>query len=265
MCIIATFLAMIPQAQHATAWQLAAADMQREHPEMSESIADVPHFIKTVAKRLEKNGHTNDLPRAGRPQKLTDAHCSEALDILLDGNRKRRGAAEEWWGFTSLTHALTESRRMRDILQEAGICKQRLWVRLKECYKRTYNKELKRIAISVKPKLKPMIMEERLAFAKEWLARGTRWLTFAVWIDEKKEWLRTGGTYWCYAPAGTKSFTRSSATTLSKAFKYCYIAAVCAHIGPVFLSSITGTTGKQTNYRVRTSNPLWRHLDPALI
>jgi hypothetical protein len=239
--------------------------MQLQHPDMSEGIADVPHFIKTVVERLKNNGHTNDLPRSGRPQKLSDAHCWEALNILLDGNRKRGVMGDDWWGYTSLTHALTESRRMRDILLESDISKKQLWVRMRDCYQQRYGKKLKRIAISVKPKLSAMIREERLAFAKEWLARGVRWLTFAVWIDEKKEWLRTGGTYWCYAPAGTKSFTRSSATSLSKAFKYCYIAAVCAHTGPIFLSSITGTTGKRQKYRVRTSHPLGRDLDPALI
>jgi hypothetical protein len=86
-----------------------------------------------------------------------------------------------------------------------------------------------------------------------------------VWIDEKQEYLRNGTAYHCYAPPETKSQFRTQRHKSGKAWKVKYEAAVCAWAGPIYLRFITGTTGLETPYKVRTSVPRWADPDNSTL
>lgn len=223
---------------------------------------DTKYLANDTYNRLLLHGHVSDLPRSGKPQSVTDTQVDEFLDIFLAGNGKDP-ADNDWWGYTSMTHALVENERLRALLEAMGIKQETLWKRMKQRYKARFGKRLKKISIRRKPKLQPKVKKERVRIARLWKQWGKGKLCKVVWIDEKQEYLHPGGTYKCYAPHGVKSMQREVPVALGKAEKVKYEAAVSAFGGAIYFQFVTGTTGRKQPFLVRTFVPLWRHLDPA--
>lgn len=241
-------------------------DIRREaiktfRAEATEDVSELNlnYLARDTMRRLQEDGVLGDHPRAGAPPKLSSEKRRRALHVFLRGNGK---AEEEFVGFPSLAAGLDECEELRTIQEEADITPRTLWRALKAEYHEQYGCKLTRISIIFRPKLKKTVKKERLAKAQEWAQWDLEKFRRIVWIDEKQEYLRKGGTYRCYAPFGMKSFLRESKAPLGKCPKLKYEAAVAGFCGPVFFKAITGTTGAQFGYKVRTVPPR-AHFDPA--
>ena len=146
---------------------------------------------------------------------------------------------------------------MARILDRTDVVKATLWRRMQQRHLERYGKKLRKISIRLRPVLKPEVKAKRVEKANDWLGqdKGKQWLRRVVWIDEKQEDLRCGGSYRCYAPHDMKSFQREDLDNLPKKFKVKYEAAVSAVLGPVYFNFISGTTGKPKKYKARTLVP----------
>jgi hypothetical protein len=220
---------------------------------------DVMYLARDTLRRLLGVGDVHNLPRPGVAPKLTPELRSQALDLLLEGNGK---TGTEFIGYASLQAALEECPALRMIKEDADITTRTLRRHLEDEYMHRYKRKLRKISIYFKPKLKTDVKAERLAAAREWATWRLRKLYRIVWIDEKQEYLRKGGTYHCYAPPGVDSFICETDAPLGKCPKLKYEAAVAGFCGPLYFRAITGTTKLNRGYRVRTV-PSRAHLDPA--
>ena len=72
----------------------------------------------------------------------------------------------------------------------------------------------------------------------------------------------SNSSYECYADDDDSSYTVESHNALGKSAKIKYIACVNAIMGPVCFAIITGTTGYDSGYTVRTSLPPLRYSHP---
>lgn len=225
---------------------------------------DTKYLARDTLDRLTKYGRLEDKLRAGRPKVAFDEDVDEFLRIFLRGNGERPDR-DTWWGFTSLGHALQEKAELRKLLEKMNIKQEALWVRLKARYYELYGKKLKKISIVSRPAMSKATMQKRLKVAEIWKNWGFEKLCKVVWIDEKQEYLHSGGTYKCYAPPDTKSMQRAAKTHLGKSERVKYEAAVSAFAGAVYFTFVTGTTGREQHFMVRTFVPRWRHLDPPLL
>ena len=125
-------------------------------------------------------------------------------------------------------------------------------------------KQLRKISIVFKPKLSKKVKAERLAKALKWLKWDAEKFKNSVWLDEKQEYLKRGGTLRCFAPIDRQSFIRETKAPLGKCPKLKYLAAVAAFCGPIYFRAITGTTKLKRGYLVRTVPPR-TDLNPALL
>lgn len=228
--------------------------------EATEDISGLDlHYLATdVLRRLKADGILKNRSGAGAAKKLSDEDAERACELLIRGNGKE---GVEFEGWSSLAHALAECEELRRIKEDSGVSTKTLRARIKKAHKAKYKRNLRKITIRYKPKLTDEVKAERLAAAMKWRLWSLEKLWKIVWIDEKTEWLRASGSYRCYAPPGTASFARESSMPLGKAQKLKYEAAVCGWLGPLYFKAITGTTGLQQGYRVRTIPP-WTDLDP---
>jgi hypothetical protein len=224
----------------------AAATFCQEHPQATQRHAT---YLATATWARMLNGcQLQDAPRSGRPVAAPDTSVEKMLERFLLGNGLQ---GDEWWGFTSLHHALEEDVTMHVLMLQSGIGEKQLWARMERVHQRLYNSAMKTIYILQKPKLPPGVKEERLATAKQWQMWGKEELLHVVWIDEKQEWLtKVGRKYTCYAPVDARPITRESEEPLSTKFKIKYNAAVSAFGGAIFLKFITGTTGFAEEWQV---------------
>lgn len=174
------------------------------------------------------------------------------LDLFLRG--EGRLGSNEWWGYTSLRHAIQTNDRLRQLVDRSNVKEAGMWLRMKALYKQRYGCDLQKINIISKCALQPATKQKRRAKAKAWKAWGKKRLRDVVWIDEKQEYLKAGGKYRCYAPHGVKSMQRASDVKLGRAAKVKYEAAVSGFAGPVYFKFITGTSGLSTGSRVRPIN-----------
>ena len=228
--------------------------------EATEDISELDlHYLSTdVLRRLKADGVLRNRRGAGAAKKLSDEDAERACELLIRGNGQE---GVEFRGYTSLAHALADCEELRRIKEDSGVNTRTLKSRIKKAHKAKYKRNLKKITIRYKPKLTDEVKAERLAAAMKWRLWSLSELWNIVWIDEKTEWLRPSGSYRCYAPPGTGSFAREGSAPLGKAPKLKYEAAVCGWAGPLYFKAITGTTGLQQGYRVRTV-PLGADLDP---
>ena len=223
---------------------------------------DSAYLARDTLRRLSQHGDLADLHRSGRPRVAADEDVARFLRIFLQGNGK---TGDEWWGFTSLAHALHEKKELRDLLLKMGISQDHLWHRMEALHIEQTGKRLNKISIVSRVHISPATMRKRLDKARLWKGWGFEKLCKVVWIDEKQEYLRAGGTYKCYAPVGVKSMQRGSSVKLGKSEKVKYEAAVSGFGGAILLQFVTGTTGREQWFPVRTSVPTPRHLDPAAL
>ena len=153
---------------------------------------------------------------------------------------------------SSVQAAIDECAALRQIQEEAGITTRTLRRNLQDEYMEQYGRKLKKITIHFKPKLAPDVKKERLEAATRWHKWPLSKFFRIVWIDEKQEYLKKGGTCRCFAPPGVSSFIRETDQPLGKCPKLKYEAAVAGFCGPVYFRAITGTTKLARGYRVRT-------------
>jgi hypothetical protein len=224
----------------------AAATFCQEHPGATHHHAK---YLATATWERMLNGcQMQDAPRSGRPVLAPDKIVKILLERFLQGNGLH---GDEWWGFTSLHHALEEDIGMRTLMLQSGIQEKQLWARMQRVHQQVHHSPMKTIYILQKPKLSQEVKQERLATANQWKMWGKQELLHVVWIDEKQEWLtKAGRKYTCYAPVHTSSITRESEQPLSTKFKIKYNAAVSAFGGALFLKFITGTTGFTEEWQV---------------
>jgi hypothetical protein len=223
---------------------------------------DAGYLARDTLERLQKSGVVSDLPRSGRPRVALDEDVEQFLHIFLAGNLKNTQDTR-WWGFTSLRHALIEKQELRDLLEKMGIKPEALWLRMQAKHLELYGKSMNKISIKRRPVMSAKTKKTRLAAARLWKEWGFDKLCKVVWIDEKQEYLHSGGAYHCYAPPDVKSMQRACEVKLGKSQKVKYEAAVSAFGGAIFFTFITGTTGREQFFLVRTFIPLRRHLDPS--
>lgn len=183
----------------------AVAAFQQEVPQGTEEH-DLQYLARDTYSRLTTDGHLGDRAGGGADVKLSHADVAQARDIFLAGNGAKH--PDEFWGYTSLPHTLSENTELQGILKRSRVPSKTLWRRIKHSYLLAHCEELKPIKITLKPALKEETRMQRLKAAEEWLAWGKEKLKNVVWIDEKQEYLRAGGSYWCYAPHGLPSCTR---------------------------------------------------------
>ena len=237
-----------------------AEEYKKRHCGEGEAL-DTKYLAQDTLRRLEVDGHVQDLWRSGRPQIAADEDVEEFLDIFLAGNGL---TGDDWWGYTSLTHALLANARLRALKDKMGIEDDQLWNRMVALNRaRGHGNKLNKINIIRKAKLTKEVKKERREGAAEWQKWGVDKLCKVVWIDEKRGYLHSGGVYTCYAPHGVQSMQRETKTQLGKSQKVKYKAAVSAFGGALYFTFITGTTGRVQLYKVRTFVPQRRNLDPA--
>lgn len=203
---------------------------------------------KDVWKRLQSDGHTEDRVKSGRNRVASEGDIARMLRLFLTGT----SAGKEWCGYTSLAQALYLNEQMKELLANSGIKQAQMWARLQEEYRAQHKKALKPITIYEKPILTDKTKRERMACAKRWLQDGEQALIDRVFIDEKKEHIQAGSKLRCYAPANMKSFIRHADQGLQDKYAFKYAAAVAPFCGPVHLEAITGTTGLNKGFKVRT-------------
>ena len=220
---------------------------------------DLDYLARDVLNRLHTDGKLGNRPRAGAAPKLSAAKRGRALALFLRGNGK---VGDEFEGFRSQAHALEECQELRDIWKESGVSRRTLWRALRKEYRTLYKCELRTISIYYRPKLEPHIKKERLETAEVWCEKSLEELRRTVWIDEKQEYLKKGGTLRCYAPFGMASQQREAEAVLGKCPRLKYLAAVAGFCGPVSFEACMGTTHMARGYLVRTVPP-WAHLDPS--
>lgn len=220
------------------------------------SELDVEHLYVSTLQRMQRDGELGNRKARGAEKRASDAVVQRALDLFLRGN----GEPEpKWLGFTSLKHALASSEKLAKIHEQSGVTEYTLWGRMKQRYQEEHGKELKKLCITFKPKLSAEVKQARLDAAKAWKKLK---LENVVFLDEKQEYLREGGTYRCYGPPEKKSFQRETDQALGKASKLKYLAAVSGFAGPLYLKAVTGTTNLKKGYKVRTV-PLRTDLHPT--
>ena len=213
------------------------------------SGVDVGYLGRDTLKRMREKGDVRNQWASGAPPKLAPEKRAQALHLLLSGNGK---SGADFIGYASIQAAIDECEALRKIPEEAGITTRTLLRNLQDEYRERYGKKLKKITIHFKPKLSKEVKAERLATATTWHRWPLSKFFRIVWIDEKQEYLRKGGTYRCYAPPGMTSFISETDQALGKCPKLKYEAAVAGFCGPVYFKAITGTTKLNQGYRVRT-------------
>ena len=238
----------------------AGARFADENPEAAVLI-NVDYGVKSVMERLLTHGHLADAPRSGRPQTLEDRQVDSVLCKFLKGMGIVR--LKTWWGYTSLAHAIAQNAEIAEAAQSGGVTTDTWWRRMKERHQELYHRPLKKMTVQIKPKLTAEVKQERVLKSNEWLRReqAAPWLHSAVWIDEKKEWMRGGGQYRCYGPCDMGSYQVESEEPLGKSQWVKYEAAVSAWGGPLYLELITGTYGLKSQYQVRRLAPSFQHGD----
>lgn len=237
----------------------AIADFAARYAAQLPEGFDCNALALVVWEKLQKDGCTDDKPKPGRKRVASEGAVGRMLNLFLKG----KGTGKEWCGYTSFAQALYQNAAIKAQLDHAAIKQDQMWLRMKEEYKALYGKQLKPIVIYQKPMLQDKHKKARMHCAKTWLEEGEEALQNRVFFDEKKGFLRPGGKLRCYAPADTKSYIRESDKELNEKGAFKYAAAVAGFCGAVHLQLVTGTTGLNKGYKVRTCVPLRRHPDPA--
>lgn len=235
------------------------ADYHAANPKLPPKMK-TDYLTTSTLGRLLGRGEVEDAPRSGRPQKASDKDVQQFMSLFLLGNGKD---GDEWWGFTSIQHALAESEALRDLLTRSQIKAPRMMQRIMAAHMETFGKPMTPITILLKPKLEDRVKTQRLECAVRWVNGGIEKLMDTVWIDEKQQYLRPGGSYRCYGAPGVRSFQRACQIKLGKSERIKYCAAVSAFGGATYFTFVSGTTGRKQPFLVRTCVPVRRHLDPA--
>ena len=222
-----------------------------KHPDVPQ-MPNYTYFAQSTLWRMLERQSLGDAARPGAARQLSEENVDKAIELFLAGNGNE---GDEWWGYTSIGHAVADNEEIAAILVEDGVSVQTLWRRMQMRSIETEGKPLKKINIKLKPVLKEDVKQERVDAANLWLEWGLEKLKNVVWIDEKQEYLSPGGTYRCYAPRKMKSFQRADLNDFSSKDRIKYEAAVNARLGPIYLSFITGTTGMPKRFKVRTIVP----------
>ena len=232
-------------------WELMAQEFQRQFPD--HDVKDPKRTLfKNMFHKLLAEGHCEDLPRGGRPTKAKDSQVDACIHALKRGLRSKN---RTWIGFSSLEDAAKHSHVIQQVVKNANVTLRTLWRRMVKRQIEIYDHHFKKITITVKPKLSPKVKAQRLQAAKIWAKWSLSKLRRVVWIDEKQEYIGRL-SYRCYADDDASSFIMEGKEALNSSKKIKYIAAVSAILGPVYFSTITGTTGLSSKYKVRTCVPL---------
>jgi hypothetical protein len=235
----------------------AASRYEAEHADLPEHF-DAKYLARDVYKRMGSDFQFADCERSGRPRRGTEQQIRDFTEMFLSGCRPW---GENWYGYTSLHHALQENDTLRAMALAIGLGEDRLWERMAEAHGGKLNK----ISIVTRYKLDAAHLRARVMCAQRWLLRGFDRLWATVWIDEKAEWLVPHRIYRCYAPDDKKSFCRMGEVDQRHTEKIKYEAAVCAWAGPLWFKFVGGTSGREQPFRVRTVIPAGRHPHPTSI
>ena len=225
------------------------------------------YLMRTTLQRLREHGDVADAPKSGRPPLTREALVEEFWTLFLKGNGQPQG---KFNGYTSIHDACKKCHRCEEIRKEMHDAKghpiayETLWHAVRKMHKKKTGRVLRKISLRMKPKLSDTTKAERVQFAIDTLERDAidHFLDYAIWIDEKAEWVTNNGVLRCYAPVGMKSHFVESDKGMNYKFRVKYQAAVGAQMGALYFEFVAGTTGKTPNNPVRTV-PRRRHLHPA--
>jgi hypothetical protein len=212
-------------------------------------------LFQNLYKRVVDTGDWVDRPRTGAPPKLSD---EQALKCCVYFKKGRDGVSfnrkKKWRGYRSIEQAARLCPVIIDTLKQTGVCVATLWKRMKEVQLREFGCCFKKIHIRVKPALKKDVKRERLSKAKIWQTWDMGKFACIFWIDEKHEYMAHTG-YSCYGPDDAESYCVESHDVLGRAKKIKYIACVNGMIGPVYFALVSGTSGFDSGFMVRTHIP----------
>lgn len=187
----------------------------------------------------------------GRPASISEEMVEQCVQLFKQGVNP---GTDQWYGYSSIEHALMENTQMHTILRNSGVTLDTLWRRMKATQHRLHGKGFNKITIHVRPQLSEEVKEERLKKAEEWSCYTLEELSRVFWIDEKQLFVQNG-QYKCYAMEGMKSKIVESSQGLSKGKKLKYIACVNAVLGPVYIAFLSGTSDFTSGFKVRTPVP----------
>jgi hypothetical protein len=239
-------------------WKEMAAAFDILHPGHGVANVERTMFARLFEKVCEA-GEICDRPKSGRPGLVTYEQVRVCNMHFKRGIGNKR--ADEWYGYTSFAHAARKCEVITKTIEECKIVPATLWRRMREVQQKECGRPFRKITIRVRPPLTRDILQERLAKAKEWCTWDEEYMKSIFWIDEKQEYL-SNSSYECYADDDDSSYTVESHNALGKSAKIKYIACVNTFMGPVYFAIITGTTGYDSGYTVRTSLPPLRYSHP---
>lgn len=219
----------------------------RKHPELNKKNVKRTLF-KTQIEKLEKEGHLEPAPLPGRSKKVTDLEVAMCVAAFKRGQGNTR---RTWYGYTSLAHAARECATIVQVLEKADVTQKTLWSRMVTEQVSQTGKGFNKITVRVKHFLSAKVKRKRLEAAKDWITWDAKKLERVIWIDEKQEYIGVS-SYRCYAPDGQDSYSIVAHEKLSQAKKVKYIAAVNAHLGPVYFELVSGTSEWKSNFKART-------------
>jgi hypothetical protein len=241
-------------------WAAIEAGFRELHEAQGPKAMD--KWLKSVYAQALETGSPMPTYGGGRPHKLTEQQVRKCLVLFKAG--VKGDSKESWYGYTSIQHAANVCLGIRRVLDQAEVTVDTLWRRMKEQQRKEFGKKFNKISIWQKPTLTDVHKQQRLDTATRWATWDLDFLKRIVWIDEKTEHLFQCN-YRCYAPDDMQSYAVAAPYKLRDNSKIRYLAGVSAYIGPAYIDLISGTTGFDSAFTVRTCIPAAGHHHPAVI
>lgn len=222
-----------------------------------EELADPAQVVQRHIERLLASGKNEDAPRSGRPPMMSEEQTRRALKAFKNGYlvKNEMGGEGTWFGFSSWEHAVledcTNSDTLRRILTETGMSVRGMW----EALQRANGGKFRIIHIRYTHKLTDGVRKEREKKAREWAQLKDEVLFDVVWIDEKTEWVHGNRVYKCYAADDAEHIVRHGIMCFGEKKRLRWVSAVSARLGPIYFAEVSGSSGYQTPFEVRTCVP----------
>lgn len=211
-----------------------------------ESVSKPADYCERWGLRRTAHNKVTDLPRSGRPTKITLPQAKAAVAALTEG--RVLGGKEE--PYTNWSHFTSTDPVASQILQKTGASRASL---VRHC--KALAPQLKVLHVDIKPFIRPKNKAARVDYCQQALKQPIKKLLGTTFID--------AASFGPNQPAASTTILIDKASykgpmTLGdnrmqqlKAHKLRinYYIAVNALVGPVDLCIVTGTTGHQPPYR----------------
>lgn len=226
------------------------------HAEYSEASKVARKTVLAHLRKMRDKGSVADEPRSGRPPALTPTQVGQACRHFEGGFKVKAdtpAGATQWFGFTSITHAMMEecpnSDKLRKLWSNSGLTLRGFWEAL--C-RHKGGKGFKKVHLNYNKSLDPSIKKERVQESKFWASLSKEDLERTVYADEKAMWLTGAQSYECYAPENQQDEEREGLLDIRDSFKIKFLSAVNAKLGGIFFGQISGSMAFETPWEVRT-------------